>query len=647
MAEDGIPRPEPTEALVGVPTRRVPVPPVPLAVRLADDHGPRRHWSPLATLDSAVLAEVDPAGRVQVAGTSWSLDWWVGAEDRWHHPSMEGSRDSSPVAGTPVRRSAMRVPGGEVEQRCGAVVARAGSFDGPAVALEFENHTGVPVALALAVTPWVLDGRGSVSRVGLDQLDGDGCVVSVDGRPALVLSRPPAAVVSGDTAEVAPRLAAGDDGIPLGGQVFEAGASKGLEVALVLPLAHTATLNALLLPAEPRGSGRRRAGRIRSVSLPVSAPPLESVANGWSTHAGSDPRVSAPQESWADFVAFSGNKLRVAGPAEVTRSLDPSSPTPAGPPSGARLAAVCEALAGLDAEDANNAVAGALVSAQRFSGRVEPADRSDATTALCWCVGALLAGPRGALHADDFVGPAAKAVRWLDRARRKEPEAPIGGAGGHRSAAGLRLLAAGLAAVGQPEVARDALALAAELAVGPVGAAAEDSTFAAARAERDALRASSTDALATLAERVAPRRGSGLPDAVGAPSTLGFDAAELAETRLGVLDTLVRDAAPGPELLAPWPAQWSGNPVEVHGVRTAWGAVSFGLRWHGERPALLWQVEPLVGDTDSRSAPALRVPDLDPEFTGTTWEGEALLESPRTRTSDSAAGGVGEGQSFS
>ncbi|MGI9577075.1 MAG: hypothetical protein ACR2OH_02620, partial [Microthrixaceae bacterium] len=125
MAEAIPPQPdspelETGESVVGVPTRRVPVPPVPLALRLGDDGTPKRQWSPIATLDTPVLAEVDPAGRVQVVGKQWSLDWWVGAEDRWHHPSMEGARSSGALDGSPVRETRLRVPGGEIIQRVGA-----------------------------------------------------------------------------------------------------------------------------------------------------------------------------------------------------------------------------------------------------------------------------------------------------------------------------------------------------------------------------------------------------------------------------------------------------------------------------------------------------------------------------------------------
>ncbi|MCZ7629724.1 MAG: hypothetical protein M5U19_12040 [Microthrixaceae bacterium] len=50
---------------------------------------PLRSQVPLGTVDSGVLADVDPAGLVQLKGSDWSLDWWIRAEDRWHHPSME------------------------------------------------------------------------------------------------------------------------------------------------------------------------------------------------------------------------------------------------------------------------------------------------------------------------------------------------------------------------------------------------------------------------------------------------------------------------------------------------------------------------------------------------------------------------------
>ena len=78
-------------------------------------------------------------------------------------------------------------------------------------------------------------------------------------------------------------------------------------------------------------------------------------------------------------------------------------------------------------------------------------------------------------------------------------------------------------------------------------------------------------------------------------------------------------------LAAHWPATWLGRPVEVHHVPTRIGKVSWAVRWHGERPALLWEVVPHRPDS---AAPILSAPGLDPSFTATGWRGETLLAAP-------------------
>jgi len=75
-------------------------------------------------------------------------------------------------------------------------------------------------------------------------------------------------------------------------------------------------------------------------------------------------------------------------------------------------------------------------------------------------------------------------------------------------------------------------------------------------------------------------------------------------------------------LAAHWPAAWLGQSVEVHDVPTRIGKVSWAVRWHGERPALLWEVVP---HDPAGDPPAVTVPGLDPAFTATGWRGETLL----------------------
>ncbi len=75
-------------------------------------------------------------------------------------------------------------------------------------------------------------------------------------------------------------------------------------------------------------------------------------------------------------------------------------------------------------------------------------------------------------------------------------------------------------------------------------------------------------------------------------------------------------------IAAHWPAAWLGQPVEVHDVPTRIGTVSWAVRWHGERPALLWDVVPRDSGGE---APSVTAPGLDPAFTATQWRGETLL----------------------
>jgi hypothetical protein len=73
------------------------------------------------------------------------------------------------------------------------------------------------------------------------------------------------------------------------------------------------------------------------------------------------------------------------------------------------------------------------------------------------------------------------------------------------------------------------------------------------------------------------------------------------------------------DLLPEVPEAWLGQPVDVRSCGTANGRVSFSVRWHGARPALLWE---RLGGSD---AVELRCPGLDPQWSSLERSGEALL----------------------
>jgi hypothetical protein len=98
----------------------------------------------------------------------------------------------------------------------------------------------------------------------------------------------------------------------------------------------------------------------------------------------------------------------------------------------------------------------------------------------------------------------------------------------------------------------------------------------------------------------------------------GWAAAELLTF---VRDLLARETADGLALSSLVPDGWYGRGWEVHDAPTARGRLSYAVRWHGDRVALLWEVVP----HDDRAPVRLTAPGLEPGWSTTERRGEALL----------------------
>jgi hypothetical protein len=70
------------------------------------------------------------------------------------------------------------------------------------------------------------------------------------------------------------------------------------------------------------------------------------------------------------------------------------------------------------------------------------------------------------------------------------------------------------------------------------------------------------------------------------------------------------------QLIGAWPPEWRGLPLDVRDAPTKLGPVSYSVRWHGNRPALLWDVP--AGAT-------VRIPGLDGAWSSDEPRGETLL----------------------
>lgn len=105
-----------------------------------------------------------------------------------------------------------------------------------------------------------------------------------------------------------------------------------------------------------------------------------------------------------------------------------------------------------------------------------------------------------------------------------------------------------------------------------------------------------------------------------------------ARPALAVRDLLVDDATAGRLIvLGGWTAAWFGRPLELHGLPTAAGRLSLALRWHGRRPALLWDLVPFASGAAGPAPGPVASPDLVAPAFDARWEGqgnrgEALLD---------------------
>jgi hypothetical protein len=84
---------------------------------------------------------------------------------------------------------------------------------------------------------------------------------------------------------------------------------------------------------------------------------------------------------------------------------------------------------------------------------------------------------------------------------------------------------------------------------------------------------------------------------------------------------VVREVEGGLALCSMLPESWTGQPIEVHDAPTPFGTLSFAVRWHGARPALLWELDPYPG----RPVPRLTAPGLSLAWSSTELRGEELL----------------------
>jgi hypothetical protein len=380
-----------------------------------------------------------------------------------------------------------------------------------------------------------------------------------DGSRALTVDGRPVAAVGRGPA----RLAVGEVGdvrsvLTSGAAPAPAGAVDGAAaVAAVFPLAHTARLRVVGTPFGPW------------TAVPADlelVPGADEVARGWRTHLDAGVRLTAPDPAFTSALD--------AARASLLIGHDRSRPL-------ADTAWIGLALGLWGHGDAAATTLADIVEHQRLDGGF--GDRRDtATTAIVlfalasW---ALAEQDRGAPPGDldDLAGPVAKAAHRLARRHRSGDLPPWFGPA--QLAAAVLLDRAG-----QPE--------AAELC-------------------RERIAGTHPSAVLHEVELAVP----------ALDTVAGTDSHASARFLVASRRFLVDDTEPSVlRLVNRFPDDWLGQDLEVHHLPTASGSLSFAVRWHGPRPAILWELEP-VGP----GGPPTIVVGLDPGWSDERPAGEALL----------------------
>jgi hypothetical protein len=86
-----------------------------------------------------------------------------------------------------------------------------------------------------------------------------------------------------------------------------------------------------------------------------------------------------------------------------------------------------------------------------------------------------------------------------------------------------------------------------------------------------------------------------------------------------VRELLVTERRHGVALCPHWPEEWGRAGLDVRRVPISGALLSFAIRWHGDRAAVLWELE--------GRAVRLTAPGLDPAWSAAAPSGEALLAS--------------------
>jgi hypothetical protein len=500
----------------------------------------------IGTIGSSRRAFVRGGGLVVLHASTTeeiTINWWIGADDRWYQPENEITTRQHLVRNAPIVQTSVRIPSGD------AVLTSFGAVQGQRelVVCDVENRSKVPFALSV-----VLQGPG-VRNVSME-----GSVVRVDGFPLITLARPPqrfAAVRSEE--DLAAVVMSGD------AQTHLPIVSGPSQVAVIVPVTHGTTFRFAALLGASSG--------IALTGTPVlaSLPEVHRAAAGWGIHLSRLPQLALPDTEFNARHSSHGAALLLAAEPAIANGALPVHDR----------ASLAEALAinGCFAESGALLERAADIQLSNGSFCVDD-DVVSAHMIYALSLQAILSRDR--LFAESLAPTVAGGLEFLmKRASRTGNSATL-----------------------------SVLASAQQFFV------VAGDTRAADQCKKQWKKAKSPWPLPPLP--VPP-----LPAISAGGSLVPDENRRLSRFVASAVEDVVAIAGDGHvELLGAFRPEWRGVKLDVRNVATIAGRLSFSLRWHGERPALLWDIEEPTGVPVS-----LRCESIDTLWAAGTLKGDALL----------------------
>lgn len=545
------------------------------------------YWNTVGTLAVGGLADIDQAGAVFPRWRECAVSVWFGVGDRWVLPQSSATQQTR-LGGMPVLETKVRVGshGDDVTMRTWADEPGDGLGR---VVVEVENTASEAVTMAVAIQPYALTSPGTLGSLRVS-----GQRVVADGLPLVEFERQPAdgatAVMPESLfAALEARLAAAAPGVE--GLEVSAADNASASIVVAFPLVTSAKHRFFVV------DGREDAS--------VAAAPVEHVVSGWQTHLSSAAEITLPTVP---------KHLPVSAIAGLTMAT---------PGIGSEIVALAASDMGLGWV-ARQHLVDLLISVSR--GQVSRARLAD--------IGIVVArlSSRFDIQHDEMTPFVDAAITCLaevlesDLAEHDRVDA----------VAAIRMVAGAEAAADAerlvPKKRKSELTQAALLRTTDQASAntyvqaagAHDPTrIARSMVERARGRDTRDFVVPMRASAGATWRWSERVTADGAAEGDGDSITSRAALLIGMSELLVCSSLSGLDLVPGFTQDWLGRNLEARNLVTRSGVLSFALRWHGERPALLWEVVP--HGTEGQEF-VITCSAIDPLWSTGAVSGEVLLD---------------------